>query len=75
MLTNSLPSNATFVTIGTINDWSALTDVSVVAPAQNGSGAILVGISAAGVVQIWNGSGTQATGLHRFSLTVPSASS
>ena len=75
MLTNSLPSNATFVTIGTINDWSALTDVSVVAPAQNGSGAILVSISAAGVVQIWNGSGTQATGFHRFSLTVPSSSS
>lgn len=75
MLTNSLPSNATFVTIGTINDWSALTDVSVVAPAQNGSGAILVSISAAGVVQIWNGSGTAATGFHRFSLTVPSSSS
>jgi len=75
MLTNSLPSNATFVTIGTITGWSALTDVSVVAPAQNGSGAILVSISAAGVVQIWNGSGTAATGFHRFSLTVPSSSS
>lgn len=75
MLTNSLPSNATFVTIGTINDWSALTDVSVVAPAQNGSGAILVNISDAGVVQIYNGSGAAASGFHRFSLTVPSASS
>lgn len=75
MLTNSLPSNATFVTIGTINDWSAITSVSVVASAQNGSGAILVSISAAGVVQIWNGSGTAATGFHRFSLTVPSSSS
>lgn len=74
-LANSLPSNATFFTIGTITSWSALTDVSVVAPAQNGSGAILVSISAAGVVQIWNGSGTQATGFHRFSLTVPSSSS
>ena len=74
-LTNSLPSNATLVTIGTITGWSALTDVSVVAPAQNGSGAILVSISAAGVVQIWNGSGTAATGFHRFSLTVPSSSS
>lgn len=75
LLTNALPSNATFVTIGTITSWSALTDVSVVAPAQNGSGAILVSISAAGVVQIWNGSGTAATGFHRFSLTVPSSSS
>lgn len=75
MLTNSLPSNATFVTIGTINDWSALTDVSVVAPAQNGSGAIFVSISDAGVVQIYNGSGAAASGFHRFSLTVPSASS
>ena len=75
MLTNSLPSNATVVTIGTITGWSALTDVSVVAPAQHGSGAILVSISAAGVVQIWNGSGTAATGFHRFSLTVPSSSS
>ena len=74
-LTNSLPSNATFFTIGTITNWSALTDVTVVAPAQNGSGAILVSISAAGIVQIWNGSGTAATGFHRFSLTVPSASS
>lgn len=75
MLTNSLPSNATFVTIGTINDWSALTDVSVVAPAQNGSGAIFVSISDAGIVQIYNGSGAAASGFHRFSLTVPSASS
>lgn len=74
-LTYALPSNTTFVTIGTITSWSALTNVSVVAPAQNGSGAILVSISAAGVVQIWNGSGTQATGFHRFSLTVPSSSS
>jgi hypothetical protein len=75
MLTNSLPSNATFVTIGTINDWSAITSVSVVASAQNGSGAILVSISDAGVVQIYNGSGAAASGFHRFSLTVPSASS
>lgn len=75
MLTNSLPSNATFVTIGTINDWSAITSVIVVAPAQNGSGAILVNISDAGIVQIYNGSGAAASGFHRFSLTVPSASS
>lgn len=75
MLTNSLPSNATFVTIGTINDWSAITSVSVVAPAQNGSGAIFVSISDTGIVQIYNGSGAAASGFHRFSLTVPSASS
>lgn len=75
MLTNSLPSNATFVTIGTINDWSAITSVSVVASAQNGSGAIFVSISDAGIVQIYNGSGAAASGFHRFSLTVPSASS
>lgn len=74
-LTNSLPSNDTFVTIGTINDWSAITSVSVVASAQNGSGAILVSISDAGIVQIYNGSGAAASWFHRFSLTVPSASS
>ena len=60
------------VTIGTIQGWSALSDVYVNVPSQNGGGAvILVAIDTDGTIRIYSSTSFSGAPFFRFHVSVP----
>lgn len=70
-ISTGIPTGTALTEIGTISGYSALTDILVNVPAQDGSGVLLVDITYNGSIQIANLSGSTVTGFCRFSAVVP----
>ena len=68
-ITTSLPSNSTFVKIGTISP-APKYDVNLIIPSQTSQAHVLLSINTSGEIQIWNGCGT-ATGVAFLRAMVP----
>lgn len=68
---SNLPVTSSFVEIGRISGWSATDTVYLNVPCQNGSGVLLLEVLPAGVIQIYNDSGTTINGFCRFQAAVP----
>lgn len=67
----NMPVTSSFVEIGRISGWSATDTVYLSIPCQNGSGVLLLEVLPAGVIQIYNDSGTTINGFCRFQAAVP----
>ena len=68
----NMPSGSSFTEIGTISGWNATEAVYLNIPAQNGTGVLLLEVLPAGVIQIYNGSGSTINSFCRFQAAVPS---
>ena len=73
MFVNSMTSGTTYVTIGTINNYSALYEAVVTVPAQNGTGVLLFQVTTSGEMKLYNGSGVTINSYCRTNITVPVA--
>ena len=72
-ITTAMPSSNSAYTIGTISDWNGAYEVDLTVPAQDGSGTLLVIITTAGKINIYNTSGSTiaANAFCRFNVAVP----
>lgn len=66
-------TNSTGVPIGTISGWSAAWVIDLTVPCQSGTGVLLVEVSTAGDIKIYNTSGATINGFCRFMVAVPDA--
>ena len=73
MYINEMPSNSTFITVGTISNYTAAYEAVVTIPAQNGSGVLLFQVSSSGTISIYKGSGVTINSYCRCNISVPLA--
>lgn len=72
-ITTAMPSSNSAYTIGSISGWNGAYEVDLTVPAQDGSGTLLVIITTAGNINIYNTSGKTiaANAFCRFNVAVP----
>lgn len=72
-ITTAMPSSNSAYTIGSISNWNGAYEVDLTVPAQDGSGVLLVIITTAGNINIYNTSGNTiaANAFCRFNVAVP----
>lgn len=68
----NMPVTSSFVEIGRISGWNATETIYLNIPAQNGTGVLLLEVLPAGVIQIYNDSGSTINAFCRFQAAVPS---
>jgi len=73
MSVSNFGTNSTGVVIGTISGWSAAWVIDLTVPCQSGTGVLLVEVSTAGEIKIYNTSGATVNGFCRFMAAVPDA--